>query len=118
MKEKINRIRKNHEFVRVYREGRRIPGRYSVLVFKKNGLEINRFGFSISRKVGISVRRHHIKRLYVESLRRMEGNLKKGYDFVVIARRQAATMNYHDCYKELENMLHRIRLWNEGGSVG
>lgn len=118
MKENINRIRKNRDFIRVYKEGRRIPGRYSVLIFLKNGLEINRFGFSISKKVGISVRRHHIKRLYIESLRRMEKNLKKGFDFVIIARRQAATMGYHDCNKELESMLHKTQLWGDGGFVG
>lgn len=111
MKETLRRMRKNWEFKRVYRKGRKIPGFYSSIYFYKNGSDVNRFGFSISKKVGNSVCRHRIRRLYFESLRRMQSNLRKGYDLVVVARKPASGMDYMVCRKEMENLVKRARLW-------
>lgn len=115
MKENLMKLRKNHEFKRVYRMGRKISGKYSVLYYNKNGMEDNRFGFSVSKKVGKSVCRHRIKRLYFESLRRMKNNLKKGHDFVLVARRGASEMDFNSCRDELENLLKKAYLWEDKG---
>ena len=65
------------------------------LYYRKNDLEYNRLGISVSKKVGNSVVRHRTTRLIRESYRLNQDNLKTGYDMVVIARQTAKGQNYH-----------------------
>lgn len=101
---KQNRIRKNSEFVKVYRRGRSFSNRYLVLyVFKnkKSNQMNNRIGVSVSKKVGKSVIRSRVKRLIKESYRLNSNNLKQGYDLVFIAR----TYSKGKSYREIENSM-------------
>ena len=79
-------LRNNREFQMVYNEGNSKANRYLVLYYRKNDLEYNRLGISVSKKVGNSVVRHRTTRLIRESYRLNQDNLKTGYDMVVIAR--------------------------------
>ncbi|MDQ3441525.1 MAG: ribonuclease P protein component, partial [Planctomycetota bacterium] len=45
-----------------------------------------RLGISIGRRVGTAPRRNRIKRLLRESLRLMQHDLPRGYDFVIVVR--------------------------------
>jgi len=104
-------LRKNREFQQVFKKGHKIPGRYTLLFYRRNKKSYNRFGFTVSRKVGKSVRRNRIKRLCFEVLRHMEQDMLKGYDFVVVARRRAAEMDYHSAQKDLKKILDRAQMW-------
>ena len=55
----------------------------------KNDLPYDRYGISVSKKVGNSVIRHSITRLIRESYRTNSSLFDRGYDIVVIARNQA-----------------------------
>ncbi len=111
MKETLVSLRKNHEFRRVYKKGRRLSFSYGTVFFLSNGLTFNRYGFSVSKKVGGSVKRHHVKRLFYECLRRRNKDIKQGYDLVVIARKSADDMDYHSCCREMEKVLKRERIF-------
>jgi len=106
----LNRLKKNWEFKRVYRKGRTVVSKNIVLYYCPNGTKQNRIGFSISKKVGKSVVRNKIKRIYGEAFRRMEEQLCKGYDFIVIARKPAADVSFHEACKELYNLCRKGKL--------
>ena len=72
-------LRNNREFQMVYNEGNSKANRYLVLYYRKNDLEYNRLGISVSKKVGNSVVRHRTTRLIRESYRLNQDNLKTGY---------------------------------------
>ena len=82
-------LKKNRDFQHLYKEGKSRANRYLVLYVKENGLEKNRFGVSVSKKVGNSVVRHRITRLIRESYRLHEDRFNSGLDMVVIARKGA-----------------------------
>lgn len=51
-----------------------------------NDLGHVRMGISISRRVGIAVRRNRIKRLLREAFRAHQSDLPKGYDLIIVVR--------------------------------
>ena len=73
----------NRNYRYVYRRGKSTPSRSVVLIHLK-GRE-QRFGFSVSGKVGNAVTRNRIRRYMREDVRRMRTQLKSG-KYVFIAR--------------------------------
>lgn len=94
-------LKKNRDFQLVYKEGKSRANRYLVMYVKENGLETNRIGVSVSKKVGNSIVRHRITRLIRESYRLQEDMFNSGLDMVVIARVSAKDR----CMKEIESAL-------------
>ena len=103
-------LKKNSDFKKVYNLGQSRANRYLVMYILENGLNINRLGISVSKKVGNSVIRHHITRLVRENYRVKEDRYHIGYDIVVIARNQAKDITYKDVDKSFEKLagLHGI----------
>ena len=89
-------LKKNDQFREVYKRGKSLANKYLVIYVLENNLEINRLGISVSKKVGNSVVRHHLARLIRESYRLHEDMFNSGLDIVVVARKSAADINYHD----------------------
>ena len=94
-------LKKNRDFQLLYKEGKSRANRYLVLYVKENGLEKNRLGVSVSKKVGNSIVRHRITRLIRESYRLHEDMFNSGLDMVVIARVSAKDHSM----KEIESAL-------------
>ena len=103
-------LKKNDDFRRVYRKGRSKADGNLVLYTYKNGLDENRLGISVSKKVGNSVVRHHLTRLIREVYRLHEEDFHIGWDLVVVARQGSGDITYHDTEKSLIKLagLHRI----------
>ncbi|MCC5909525.1 MAG: ribonuclease P protein component [Clostridiaceae bacterium] len=101
-----NRLRKNEDFRRVYKKGNSMANKLLILYISKNGLDYNRAGFTVSKKVGKSIVRSRVKRLMRESYRLNEEKIKQGYDLVFVARQGCNESNF----SEIESAtLHLIR---------
>ena len=86
---------KNHEqFKYVYDNGKSKANKYLVMYVMENQLDINRIGFTVTKKVGNSVVRHHIKRLLRESYRLNKDMFSSGLDIVFVARVSAKDVFY------------------------
>ena len=103
-------LKKNHQFQFVYKNGKSYANKYLVMIIKENGLEKNRIGISVSKKVGNSVVRHRIARLVRESYRLHESVFNSGLDIVVVARSNAAGASYYEVESALLHLakLHKI----------
>lgn len=106
-------LKKNYQFRFVYNKGKSIANRYLVMYVVKNNLDINRIGYSVSKKVGNSVVRSHVTRLLRESYRLTEAGLEKGYDIVVIARGAMKDASYAETNRSLKHLLKKHRLMKE-----
>lgn len=100
-------LKNNQQFRFVYNNGRSYANKYFIMYVKENGLDKNRIGISVSKKVGNSVVRHRITRLVRESYRLHESVFNSGLDMVIIARPAAASIGYEEAESAL---LHLAKL--------
>ena len=77
------------QFKAVYNRHKAKSDTYLVMFILKNGLEINRLGISVSKKVGNSVVRHRLTRLIREAYRLHEEMFNSGLDIVVVVKQSA-----------------------------
>jgi len=105
-------IKKNYEFLRVYKKGSYAVGKFLVLYVLKNGLKINRLGITASKKIGKSVVRNRLKRLIRESYRHYEEDLVSGYDIVFLSRSTEEKPVYKDIKKEAGYLLKKLNMFN------
>ena len=103
-------LKKNYQFRFVYNRGKSIANRLLVMYVVRNGTDGNRFGISVSKKVGNSVVRSRITRLLRESYRLSESKFLAGYDIVVIARASAKEATYREVESALMHVLNKQKL--------
>ena len=102
-------LQKNYQFRYVYNRGKSLANKHLVMYVIKNAknAETNRFGISVSKKVGKSVVRSRVTRLIRESYRLTENEIKPGYDIVVIARVNAKDATYAEINASLKHLLKK-----------
>ena len=102
-------IKNNSDFLKAYRHGKSYANRYLVMYVRKNDLDRNRYGITVSKKVGNSVVRHRVTRLIRESIRLNVEKFENGYDIVIIARN---TAKGRKCQEIESAVLHLGKLLN------
>ena len=105
-------LKKNHLFRRLYHRGKSSVGQELVLYCRKNGLDHNRLGITVSTKVGNAVTRNRIRRRIREAYRLSESRYLPGWDLVVVARSSAASASWaqmRDCLAEQSEKLRLYR---------
>lgn len=112
---KVTRIKKNHEFQKIYRRGRFAVSKALTVYMHPNFLSINRIGITASKKYGKSVKRNRIRRLIRESYKLLNDSLKTGFDFIIVARRVEDTDDpcFRQVYKELRFLMKRLNVLQE-----
>lgn len=103
---KRQRVKKNEDFQRVFKNGKSFANRQFVVYFlmKEEQTEF-RIGLSVSKKLGNAVTRNQIKRYIRQSIHELKDELKQNIDYVIIARQPAATMDFHDVKQSLQHVL-------------
>lgn len=105
-------LKKNEDFRTCYRSGKSYADKYLVVYIRPNGMDTNRIGISVSKKVGNSVVRHRIKRLVHESYRLHEDKFDSGSDIAVIGRRSADGASYQEIERALLFLLERAGIYH------
>lgn len=100
-------LKSSRDFTTVYKKGKSLANRYLVMYIKKNDREKNRFGISVSKKVGNSVIRHRVTRLIRESVRLHDEKIEQGYDIILIARPTSKGKGFADVESAF---LHLVKL--------
>ncbi len=121
---KRGRLSRSGDFDRVYREGRSHSNRYFVLyAFPRDDADAEpedeaeqdalRLGLSVSRKVGGAVERNAVKRAIREAFWALSEGLPQQFDFVIVARADAAGLVERDGTSGVETALKD--LFSEAG---
>lgn len=104
---KTARLRKRAEFVGLSKAANSFVVKGFLLVWQPNELLHARLGITVSKKVGCAVIRNRVKR-YIRELFRHNSRLLPAIDMNVIARREAATMDFPSVLREIEKAFTHI----------
>ena len=111
----FEKLGKNPEFQKVYKNGRSKANKYLVMYVKTGESGPKRYGFSVSKKVGNSVVRHHITRLLRESVRKNDALVKEGNRIVIVARKDVSGKTFKEVDGAVFHLLkiHDILKWSD-----
>ena len=107
------KIKKNFEFKKIYSQGKYYAEEHIVLYVMKNGTCHNKVGFSVSKKIGNSVKRNRVKRLMKENYRIISPRLKKGHNLIFTARVKSSGADYYQIQRNMTSAIKRARLFEE-----
>jgi len=100
------RIKKNQDFQTVFQKGQSFANRqFVVYSLKKEEQGHFRIGLSVSKKLGNAVMRNQIKRYIRQAIFELKDRLLPGYDYVIIARKPAAEMDFFEIKSSLTHVL-------------
>lgn len=102
---KRQRIKKNEEFQKVFKKGKSFANRQFVVYCMRQEQPEFRIGLSVGKKVGNAVARNKVKRYIRQVFLELKHDLKQDMDYVIIARTQAASLDFHETKKSLEHVL-------------
>ena len=87
-------VKSTRDFDSIIKNGICIKNKYYVIYYQKNNLSYDRYGISVSKKLGNAVFRNKYKR----KLRAIIDNYKKVYinneDYIIILRKEAINQKY------------------------
>ena len=120
---KYTTIKEHHLYDKAFRKGARWSGRYvSVFVLRDYSAKrlmlanpekkyYNRFGVSVSKKVGSAVQRSRVKRILRAGYRAVEPELKTGYLVVVSPRVGILEAKSTDVERELRRGFTKLEMF-------
>jgi ribonuclease P protein component len=112
MLQQQNRLRRSADLKRVRQQGESRRHPLAILIVKPNGLDVSRFAFIASRRVGNAVKRNRGRRLLREVVRLHLAEILPGYDCVFIARQATPKATYTDVETAVLLLFSRLQLLN------
>ncbi len=122
---KYTTLKEHHLYQKTFQRGARFSGRYlSVFVLRdymarrltKENPEkkpYNRFGVSVTKKVGGAVQRSRVKRILRAGYRAVEPELKTGYLVVISPRDGILTLKSTDVERELRRGFSKLSMFRD-----
>lgn len=110
---KVESIKENFEFKRVYRRGKTSSDAFLAIYCFKNFEKKNRLGVTVSNKIAKAVKRNKIKRRIKSAYTQNREHIKKGVDIVVVSRTRANFAEYKQIEKSLIHNLKKLNVWTD-----
>ncbi|AZU64787.1 ribonuclease P protein component [Neobacillus mesonae] len=108
------RIKRNKDFQTVFQKGRSFANRqFVVYALPKEEQEYFRIGLSVSKKIGNAVTRNRIKRYIRQSILELKDQMALGNDYVIIARKPVADMDFSTVKSSLTHVLKVGKVLNK-----
>jgi len=108
---KENRLKKNKDFKKVFKEGKGFKENFLLLKKAKNNLEISRFGFVVSKTFfKKATLRNKIKRKLRESVRIKLNEIEKGIDAVIIVKGGLQTKDFGEIEETINRLFKKAKI--------
>ena len=102
---KINIVRKNQDFKRILNQRKSLGNKYLVIYYKENNINLNRYGISVSKKVGNAVTRNKIKRQIKNIIDKNQNLFKKNQDYIIIVKKAILDLKFNEIEESIKKLL-------------
>ena len=101
-------VKKTREFDYIIKKGKFKKNNEFVIYYIDNQKEINRFGISVSKKIGNAVKRNYYKRVIRNICDKSKNLYSNKKDYIIIMRKGLESLNFSDSYKSMNDLLKII----------
>jgi ribonuclease P protein component len=107
---KPQKLRNSQQFRRVYEQGQKFHTPFFSAFILKNAIGEQRFGITVTRKIGCSVIRNRCKRRLREIIRtcQLEGLPPIGFDLVINVKSGLAEADYRQLQESFAQVMERF----------
>lgn len=124
---KFPAIKEHHLYNKTYRSSKRFFGRYVCVYVLKDTharllqkshpqkVMVNRFGISVSKKIGTAVKRNRAKRIIRAAYAPLEDKLRRGYLIVVSAKPEIVGRKSPEIQSELRYAFKKLDMLEKHG---
>ncbi|MEE0946800.1 MAG: ribonuclease P protein component [Acutalibacteraceae bacterium] len=106
-------LKLNKDFRRLYGRGTCLVSPFVVTYFSKNKSGNTRIGITTGKKIGNAVCRNRAKRLIVAAFYENAAHIKKGYDFVFVARTRILSVKSTVVAETFKQQFKDAGIWND-----
>jgi len=100
-------IKKNEDFKKILDQKKVYRNNYFNIYIERNFNKENKFGLSVSKKVGNAVIRNKIKR-QLKSIIDSKKDFQNYHDYIIIVKRSVLETNYLEMKNELLKLINKI----------
>ena len=101
-------VKKNKDFDNIISKGQCKKNNEFVIYYIDNDKEKNRFGISVSKKIGNAVTRNYYKRVIRNICDKSKNLYSNSKDYIIIMRKGLTILNFNDAYQSLNDLLKKI----------
>lgn len=101
-------VKNNREFDYIIKNGNSRKNNEFVIYYKDNDKEYNRFGISVSKKIGNAVTRNYYKRVIRNLCDKSKNLYSNNKDYIIIMRKGLSSLNFEEAYRSINDLLKKI----------
>lgn len=100
-----NRLRKNKQFVYIYKHGKAVHSSYLTLVFVKTKVQPYKVGFTVSKKIGKSVVRSKIKRRLTECFNLLQKSVNPENNYIFVSKPGIEELTFYEMLEQMKKLM-------------
>lgn len=101
------RMKKNSQFNYIFRKGNSLKVNKLLMFYSKSKSNKPKIGIVVSKKIGKSVTRNHIKRLLREAIRLNLSYFNKSFSYIFVARSGIEKLTFPEITTNILNLLDK-----------
>ena len=101
-------VRKSREFDYIINKGQCKKNNEYVIYYIDNEKECNRFGISVSKKIGNAVVRNYYKRVIRNICEKSKNLYSNRKDYIIIMRKGLTSLNFDEALRSMNDLLKKI----------
>ncbi len=101
-------VKSNREFDTIIKKGDVKKNNAFVIYYVKNDKEFNRFGISVSKKIGNAVTRNYYKRVIRNICDKSKNLYSNSKDYIIIMRKGLTSLKFDEAKDSMNDLLKKI----------
>ena len=101
-------VKKSREFDYIIKNGKFKKNNDFVIYYIDNEIEYNRFGISVSKKIGNAVTRNYYKRVIRNICDKSKNLYSNRKDYIIIMRKGLISLSFKEAYDSMNDLLKKI----------